>query len=257
MARLRIIPSLLIDKKRLIKGKSFKNHKYVGDVLNAVKIFNEKEVDELVLLDIKRSISNEGPNMSSLKEIASEAFFPLAYGGGITKLSEIEKLMRLGIEKVILGSSAFINPELVSQASEAFGSQSIVISVDYKKTLFGKEKVFINNGTKNTSYTPLDYAKKMEDLGAGELILSSIQRDGNYQGYDLDLLSDIAKNISIPVVISGGANMPSDFIDAKIAGASGVAAGSMFIFYGAHKAVLINYPKYETIANLLKGAKDV
>ena len=252
MSRLRVIPTLLADRKRLIKGTKFKNHNYIGDAINALKIFNEKEVDELVFLDIKATAESRGPDFQVVQDVASEAFFPLGYGGGITGIDEVERLMNLGVEKVIFGTAAFLTPDLVRESSELVGSQSVVVSVDYKKTFLKGLKVFVKNGELNTNFSPLDYAKRMEDLGAGELIISSIDREGSYSGYDVEVLKEIAASVSIPVVASGGAGSITDIIDvAKEARLSAISAGSLFVFYGPHKAVLINYPPYDTISKLL------
>lgn len=245
---LRVIPVLLADNRKLVKGAQFKNHKYIGDTTNAIKIFNEKEVDELILLDITATNQNREPDYGFLSEVSSEAFFPLGYGGGITSVKQVESLMRLGIEKVVLGTSAFQNPQLVHDAVAAVGSQSVVVSMDYKKTLFRGSSVHVKNGKLNTGCSPLEYAKIMEDMGVGELIVTNIEREGTGRGYDLKTLSNLSKSLSIPIVASGGADKFSDFIDARDTGnVQAVAAGSMFVFYGPHKAVLINYPSYETM----------
>ena len=257
MSRLRIIPVLLTDRRKMIKGKKFSNHKYIGDPLNAMKIFNDKQVDELVLLDITATSQSNEPDYDFLQEITSEAFFPLAYGGGVKSVAQIEKLMRIGIEKVVLGTSAFLNPNLVKEAVAAVGSQSVIVSVDYKTSLMGGSTVYVTNGQIKTGISPLEYAKKIEQLGAGELIISSIDREGTAKGYDLKLLSDISKSISIPVVASGGAGDISDFLAVKKCGhVHAVSAGSMFVFYGPHKAVLINYPSYDEIGYLFNGDED-
>jgi len=256
MSRLRIIPVLLTDHRKMVKGKKFSNHKYIGDPINAVKIFNDKQVDELLLLDITATNQSREPDYKFLEEIASEAFFPLAYGGGVNSVAQVEKLMRIGIEKIVLGTSAFLNPNLVKDAAAAVGAQSVIVSVDYKTPLIGKSQVFVTNGKKRTGIGPLEYAKKMEQLGAGELIISSIDREGVGKGYDVQLLSSIAKSVSIPVVASGGAGEMSDFVAVKSCGhVHAISAGSMFVFYGPHKAVLINYPSYKDVDNLFNGEK--
>ena len=252
MSRLRVIPTLLADRKRLIKGTKFKNHNYIGDAINALKIFNEKEVDELVFLDIKATAEGRGPDFQVVQDIATEAFFPLAYGGGIRGIDDVQRLMSLGVEKVVFGTAAFLMPDLVRESSELIGSQSVVVSVDYKKTFLKGLKVFVKNGELNTNFSPLDYAKRMEDLGAGELIISSIDREGSYSGYDTEVLKEISASVSIPVVASGGAGSITDILDvSREARVSAVSAGSLFVFYGPHKAVLINYPSYDIISDLL------
>jgi cyclase len=243
MKRIRVIPTLLIQEGGLVKSVKFKDHKYVGDPINAVKIFNEKEVDEILLLDISATERKKAPNTSIIKEIASEAFMPLGYGGGVTKLDEIIELITAGVEKVVLNTSAFENPKLVGQGAKYVGSQSVIVSIDVKKNIWGKYKVFIRNGTKNTEVDPVRYAKQMEQEGAGELVLNAIERDGTFGGYDTDL--------NIPVVAIGGAASVDDFAKAVKSGASAVSAGSMFVFQRPHRAVLISYPTQKELKEKL------
>lgn len=251
MSRLRVIPVLLVDRARLIKGTKFRNHKYIGDPTNAIKIFNEKEVDELILLDITATDQAREPDYNFLDEISSEAFFPLGYGGGINSVKQVEKLLRLGIEKVVLGTSAFMSPELIRSIVDAVGSQSVVVSIDYKTTLLRGSKVYIKNGKINTGISPKDFARNMEDLGVGELIITSIEREGTGKGYDVEMLSELSHSLTIPIVASGGAAKTSDFIKARDVGnVQAVSAGSMFVFYGPNRAVLINYPSYENLTEL-------
>ena len=253
MLRTRVIPTLLLRTGGLVKGQHFKNHKYVGDPINAVRIFNEKEVDELVFLDISISPQKKEPNYELIKDIASEAFMPFGYGGGITEVSQVEKLFNIGVEKTIINTSAFHKPSLVKDASSIAGSQSIVVSIDVKKTLLGSYEVYIENGTKRTKQKPDEYAKKMQELGAGEIIICAIDREGTGKGFDLNLIESVAKAVDIPVVALGGAGKLQDFADAvNIGHASAVAAGDMFTFHGKHKAVLITYPKYNQLETLLK-----
>ncbi len=240
MKRIRVIPSLLIQNRGLVKSIKFKDHKYVGDPINAVKIFNEKEVDEILILD--RTAGLNGPDIDRIKDIASEAFMPLGYGGGISTLTQIKQLINCGVEKIVLNSNAFKNPDLVREGARYVGSQSIVVSIDVKKNLLGKYKVFIENGTKNTSIDPSDHVKKMVDAGAGEILLTSIERDGTFKGYDCDLIQQISSIVDVPVTAAGGAGTALDFMRAIQSGASAVAAGSMFVFQGPHRAVLISYP---------------
>lgn len=242
MKRIRVIPTLLIQKGGLVKSVKFKDHKYVGDPINAVKIFNEKEVDEIVILDISATAEKRSPNILQIKEISSEAFMPLAYGGGITKLDEIKELISAGVEKVVLNTSAFNDPQLINDGAKYFGSQSIVVSMDVKKNIFGKYKVFIQNGTKNTNVDPVEYAKKMQTAGAGEILLNSIDKDGTFSGYDTTLIQLVSSGVNIPVVAIGGASSVHDFKNAITHGASAVSAGSMFVFQRPHRAVLISYP---------------
>lgn len=251
MLKTRVIPCLLLKGNGLVKTIKFKNPTYIGDPINAIKIFNDKEVDELVFLDINATSENRGPNFKLLSEIATECFMPLGYGGGITKLQEIEHLFNLGIEKTILNSSTFSNLNLLSEATKTFGNQSIVASMDVKKAwLSTKQSVYINGGSFNTKISPIDYAKKMEDAGAGEIIINSIDCDGTMNGYDIPLIEAISKEVRIPVVALGGAGSINDLIKAKNAGASAVAAGSLFVFQKTHRAVLITYLNKEEITTL-------
>lgn len=246
-----MIPTLLLRNAGLVKGAQFKNHKYVGDPINAVKIFNEKEVDELVFLDIGATQNGKGPNFELLKDIASEAFMPFGYGGGVNNIEQIRRLFSIGVEKVIINSAAFFSPDLIREASEISGAQSIVVSMDVKRSLFGKYEVYVKNGSLNTKCDPIEYAVRMQELGAGELIVCSIANEGTGKGYDNKLLQAVASAVDIPVVASGGAGTLQHFSDAYHHGhASGVAAGDMFVFYGKHKAVLITYPKYQDLENL-------
>lgn len=242
MRRVRIIPALLIQKGGLVKSVRFKDHKYVGDPINAVKIFNEKEVDEIVLLDISATVEKRAPDIERIKEIASEAFMPLGYGGGITKLEEISELIKGGVEKVILNTVAFNNRRLISDGAKYVGSQSMVVSIDVKKNLWGKYRVYITNGSKNTDLDPVSFARQMEEAGAGEILLNSIDRDGTFEGYDLDLIHSVSAAVGIPVVALGGAGSIDDFRKSVQQGASAASAGSLFVFQRPHRAVLISYP---------------
>ena len=238
--RPRIIPSLLIDNKRLVKTIRFKNPNYLGDPINAVKIYNEKQADELCILDITRK--KENIDFSFLEDIATEAFMPLSYGGGVNNLEQIKKLFQIGFEKVIINTALYSNPELVRQAVEYAGSQSIVASIDYKKTILGKKICYSVCGSRNEHITPVEMAKRAEELGAGELLINSIDNDGMMSGYDLSMIQGISRKVTVPVIACGGAGGLSDIKSAINEGADAVAAGSIFVYYGAKKAVLINYP---------------
>jgi cyclase len=240
--RTRVIPVLLLHKGGLVKSVKFKNHKYVGDPINAVKIFNEKEVDELILLDIDATKENRAPKISAVADIVSEAFMPIAYGGGITTIEQIKELLYNGVEKIILNKTASLQTDLITKAATQFGNQSVVVSIDYKKSFLGGNKVYTDNGSKQLSVSIIEYAKKMQEAGAGEIMLNSIERDGTYLGYDIEMLQQITKALSIPVIACGGAGNVTDFKKAKQNGASAVAAGSMFVFQRPHQAVLISYP---------------
>ena len=247
MKRVRVIPVLLIQKEGLVKSVRFKNHKYVGDPINAIRIFNEKEVDEIIILDIGATAEKRPPNVQKVKSLAGEAFMPFGYGGGITTIEEIKDLLSSGVEKLIFNNIAFNNPQFVREAAAYVGSQSIVISIDVKKNIWGKYKVFVERGTKNTGMDPVDYARKMEAAGAGELFLASIDRDGTFEGYDMELIKIVCASVNIPVVAAGGAASLDDFSSAVKHGASAVAAGSMFVFQLPHRAALISYPSQEEL----------
>ncbi len=182
-----------------MKSVKFKDYKYVGDPINAVRIFNEKEVDELAIIDIDASSENRAPDISRIEEIVSEAFMPIAYGGGITTVEQVKRILSAGVEKVILNRSAVKNPALITEIATQFGSQSVVVSIDYKKNLFGKQGVYIENGKTNTGLDPLVFAKQMEEAGAGEMLLNSIERDGSFSGYDLEMIKKISGAVNIPI----------------------------------------------------------
>jgi cyclase len=247
----RVIPCLLLSNGGLVKTRKFKNGVYVGDPINAIRIFNEKEVDELVLLDIRASLEKRGPNYDLLSEIASECFMPLAYGGGITSIDQIRNLLRLGIEKVILNTSLNRDPNFVREAVAIFGSQAITASIDVRRKLLGRREVMTLAGTEPTGLSPVEAALKAEELGVGEILLTSIDSEGAMHGYDIDLISKVSQSVNIPVIASGGAGKLEDFRTAVLMGrASAVAAGSFFVFHGPHRAVLITYPKYHTLSSL-------
>jgi len=254
MLKTRVIPVLLLKDGGLYKGVKFKKHKYVGDPINTVKIFNDKEVDELILLDITASKNKKGPNFELLNNIAAEAFMPLAYGGGVTNIEQAKLLFSIGFEKIVLNSAIKNNDVLITFIANHFGSQSVVVSLDIKKNLFGKYSCFVECGSVDIKKNPIDFAKHLEKLGVGEIIVNSIDRDGTSKGYDLDMIEKISSCVSVPVVALGGAGSITDFANAVKFGASSVAAGSMFVFNGPHNAVLITYPSYKELEeNLKKG----
>lgn len=239
--RARIIPVLLIQRGALVKTEKFSSPRYVGDPINAIKIFNEKEVDEIVVLDIDATKKNQSINFSLIRDLASECFMPLAYGGGIKTLNDIEQLIKSGVEKVIINSSALENPEFIAEAAKQFASSTIVVSMDVTQTIFGKHILYSASG-KKINYGVTDYAKRLQDAGAGEILLQAVHRDGTGKGYDLKLISEISKSVSVPVIACGGASSVSDMHNAINAGASAAAAGSLFVFMGKHKAVMISFP---------------
>ena len=243
MLRPRIIPSLLLHDKGLVKTVNFKFPKYVGDPINAVRIFNEKEVDELAFFDIDATVLNKEPDYILIEKLANQSRMPLCYGGGVKTIEQAQKIFGLGIEKIALSSAVVKNPQLVTQIAERVGSQSVIVVLDIKKKLLGGYEVYTHNGKKSTGINPIKFAKELELLGAGEIIINSIDQDGVMKGYDLALIEKIAESISIPLTVLGGAGSLVDIekvIDKH--GVIGVAAGSLFVFKGPYKAVLINYP---------------
>ena len=231
-----------------MKTCQFKNAKYVGDPINAVKIFNDKEVDELAVINISAARRGGEPDFAHMEEIAGEAFMPMAFGGGIRNESHIEQVFQAGGEKVIISSAAFENPDLITTAAKRYGSQSLVVTIDVKRNWRGLPRVFSQRGRTKTGLDPVEAARRMEDLGVGEIVLHDVDREGTFQGYDLDLLKQVAQSVSVPVVALGGAKDISDLGAAvKTGHASAVMAGSLFVFHGPHRAVLINFPNQEQL----------
>ncbi|WP_421796962.1 AglZ/HisF2 family acetamidino modification protein [Haliscomenobacter sp.] len=247
MRRIRVIPVLLIQNGGLVKSIKFKQHKYVGDPINAVRIFNDKEVDEIVILDISASKEKRSPNIAQIADIAGEAFMPLAYGGGITSIEQVKQILFNGAEKVIMNTSALDNPKLITETANQFGNQSIVVSIDAKKNWLGQYKVYRDCGTQSTSFSPETLASQAEALGAGEIFLTSIDQDGTFGGFDLTLVERVANAINIPVIACGGAAEVAHFPQAVHKGASAIAASSMFVFQRPHRAVLISYPTQQEL----------
>lgn len=246
MLRKRIIPTLLLENKKLVKTVKFKERKYIGDPLNAVKIFNEKFVDELIILDIKQNKSNNEIDYEFLKDLFSECFVPITYGGGISSLNEADKIFKLGVEKICLNSMILEDKQILKSFVKKFGSQSIVVSIDVKKNLFNKYKIFNNKLNKFEKKLDLiDYIKELENFGVGEIVINSIDQDGIMKGMDLNLIKLSNKIVNLPVVYVGGIGSILDIKKAFKYEISGVSAGSFFVFYGPHKAVLISYPHNE------------
>lgn len=235
-----------------MKTVRFRDKVYVGDPINAVKIFNDKEVDELIFLDISEDRHPRGPDYELIAHIASECFMPLAYGGGIRTVEQIRELFSLGVEKVCLNTIAIEQPEFLKKAAMIFGSQSVVASIDVKRSLFGKYQVWADGGKRKTGLDAIDFAQLLEANGAGEIMLTAIDLDGTMQGYDIQIIQAVSKAVRVPVVACGGAGSLAHMAAAIQQGqASAVAAGSMFVFHGRHRAVLINYPSPEEIQGLL------
>ncbi len=244
MLRPRIIPCLLIHKGGLVKTVKFGDPKYVGDPLNAVRIFNEKEVDELMVVDIDASRTGATPNEGLIAQMAAECRMPLCYGGGVKSADVVERLVALGVEKVALSSAAIEQPALVSEAAERVGSQSVVVVMDVKATgLLRSRELVIHNATRRTGQEPVAFAREMQRLGAGEIVLNSVDRDGMMQGYDLPLIDQLKAAIDVPLTVLGGAGKLEDIKElAERHPVIGAAAGSLFVFKGKFRAVLINYP---------------
>lgn len=251
MLKTRVIPSLLLKESGLVKTTKFKSAKYVGDPINAIKIFNDKETDELVVLDISASKKNH-INYKLISRINKEAFMPLAYGGGIRSLDDISSILGLGYEKIVINSIAIEKPCFITKAAEICGSQSVVVCIDVKKDLLGKYRVFNHVNGRKERLNVREWAKEVEERGAGEIILYNVDREGTFSGYDLQLLSMVTTVVNIPVIALGGAGSIIDFQKAiKKGGASAVAAGSMFVYHGPHRAVLITYPDKNELQTLL------
>jgi len=249
MFRPRVIPVLLLNGDHLVKSKNFRDYNYIGDPMNAVRIFNEFRADELVFLDVSATKNGSVISLELVKNIGEEASMPFSVGGGITTIAQIREIISAGAEKVIIGSHAVSNPDFVRQASDEFGASTITVCIDVKKKLFGKQQVWSVNGTKASGIDPLQFARLMEQKGAGEIIVQSIERDGQMSGYDLELTRKIAENVDIPTVALGGAGSLDDLKRAYHEGhATGLAAGSLFVYYGPNRGVLINYPEREDIA---------
>lgn len=245
--RPRVIPVLGIIDDDLVKTIKYTSPRYLGDPINAVKIFNGKYVDELVLLDIRASLENKPINFELLINIAQQAFMPLGYGGGIRTFDEVKKLFRIGYEKVIFNTAFLENPELIRKSAEYAGSQSVVVSLDFKKSITGKYNLYVKSGTIKTGFYIADVINRLKNLNVGEVIVNVVDRDGTMSGYDLDLIKLISESVDVPVIANTGARNTEDFKDAINNGAHAVAASSMFVFYGSKKAVLINFPNEELL----------
>ena len=248
MYRPRVIPILLLKGQGLVKSIRFKDYRYIGDPINAVKIFNDLKADELVFLDILASKEKRSIFLDFVRSVGDEANMPFAVGGGIRTIQTIKEIINAGAEKVVINTYAVENPEFIKQASDEFGSSTIVISIDVKKKFFGKKQVFTMSGTKATGLSPIEFARLMQEKGAGEIIINSIENDGLMTGFDLELVKQISEAVEIPVVAVGGASELNDFSKAvNESYASAVAAGSMFVYHGPRRAVLVNYPNIDEL----------
>jgi len=259
MLRPRITPCLLVRNKGLVKTVKFGDSKYVGDPINAVKIFNEKEVDELIVLDIDATVTGDGPDFGMIKKLAAECRMPLCYGGGIKTTEQVKRIIGLGVEKVALSSAVIETPGLVRQIADEVGSQSVVVVLDVKKNRFGKKyTVWTHNGRNNSKRSADQFVSELEGLGAGEIVLNSIDFDGQMKGYDLDLAAMIRQKSRLPLTFLGGAGEVEDIEKLiRICGVVGAAAGSLFVFKGKYRAVLINYPGASEKDALISSALGV
>jgi cyclase len=248
----RVIPVLLLRGKGLVKTVKFKDPTYIGDPINSVRIFNEKEVDELAFLDISATPERRGPDFDLLADIAGEAFMPMAYGGGVATIEQVRRIFGLGFEKVIINTAAYSNPGLVREAVSIFGAQSVVGCVDVKKALLGRYDLFTHSAKTRQKPGLSDQLDALAEMGVGEILVNSVDRDGTQSGYDIPLLKAVSSRVRVPVIACGGAAGIDDFVKAvEQGGASAVAAGSIFVFVGPHRAVLINYPDRQVMQDRL------
>lgn len=252
MLKHRIIPCLLLQKGGLVKTQKFTNPKYIGDPINAIRIFNEKEVDELIVLDISASKNGAEPDYALIEEFAGECFMPLAYGGGIRTVEQAQKLFALGVEKICLQTAALEDLSLITRLSDQFGNQSVLISVDVKKNWLGKPQLYSAATGKSISQDWRAFLIQAVQAGAGEVVLNAVDQDGMMQGMDLQLIRSAVSAINVPLIATGGAGNLADIKAGVVAGASAVAAGAFFVFHGPHRAVLITYPRYDELENLLR-----
>lgn len=251
MYRPRIIPVLLLKNLGLVKSVKFNKHRYIGDPINAVKIFNDKKADELVFLDINASKENRLISLDFVHRVGDEANMPFAVGGGIKTVKDIRSVLENGAEKVVINTAAFVNPEFIKEAVNAFGSSTIVVCLDVKKNFFGKYELVFRKSEKRSKDNLIEFAQKIEEFGAGEIIIQSVDKDGTYEGYDVELIKLVSQTVTIPVVALGGASKYDDFsLAVKEGYASAVAAGSLFVYHGPRRAVLISFPAKDEIKNI-------
>ena len=252
MLQTRIIPCLLLKNDALVKTINFKKASYIGDPINTARIFNELEVDELTLLDILATSKRKKPNFKLLRELSNECFMPLAYGGGINNFEDAKKIFNIGIEKIIINSVLFSNSSFITELADHFGSQSVVASIDIKKNIFGKYHVYSNAGKIKQKVSPVSWAQELERLGAGEILLTAIHKEGTWSGFDINIIEKISNAVSIPVIANGGASSVEDIGKAvKVGFASAVSLGSMVVYQSKGMGVLVNFPNYEKIKNIL------
>jgi cyclase len=252
MLKKRVIPSLLLKNGGLVKTTKFSKPMYVGDPINAIRIFNEKEVDELMVLDIIASRENREPDYNTIEMFASECFMPLCYGGGIKSIDQASKLFSLGVEKLALQTSALSDLDLIANIASRYGNQSVVVSIDIKKTFFGDYQMYSSKTQKTLSNNWLNFLNHAIEAGAGEILLNAVDRDGTLSGMDLKLIGEASKKCSVPLIAAGGVGSLDDIKSAVNAGANAIAVGAFFVYHGPHRAVLISYPKYIELENLFK-----
>ena len=250
MLKNRVIPILLLKDGKLVKTVNFENPQYVGDPINVIHIFNKKEVDELIIIDISASKNKIEPNFNLIKDIASECFMPLTYGGGIKSINHVEKILSMGVEKVSIQSAAIENPEFITHLSKLFGSQSVIVSLDIKKNWLGEPKCYYASKNSILKKNLHIFIKELVDLGAGELLINNVDKDGTLSGPDLKLIKQITDLVKVPIISCGGISSLDDIKSIVDAGANAVGVGSFFIYYGPHRAVLITYPSYHQLETL-------
>lgn len=252
MLRTRVIPCLLLRDESLVKSVKFKNYNYIGDPINTVRIFNELEVDELVFLDITASREGRKPNFRILEQIADECFMPLAYGGGLSDIEDIGRIFAIGFEKVVVNSHAVVDPAFVTRLADKYGSQSIIGSIDARKNLWGRYELFTHGGSRKCGINPVEWALELERLGAGELLVTSMDQDGTWNGYDIKLVESVTSRVHVPVIANGGAGTLRHIGDVvEKGGASAVAVGSMVVFQGKDLGVLVNFPDRKELGEVL------
>jgi imidazole glycerol-phosphate synthase subunit HisF len=253
MLKTRVIPCLQLIGDSLVKTVKFKNPSYIGDPVNTVRIFNELEVDELCFLDIRATVENRTPNIEILQQIANECFMPLSYGGGIKDFETARTIMSIGFEKLVINTQSYHNPALITQLSRHFGAQAIVASIDVKKNLLGKYIVYIEDGSEKIDVSAIDYAKRLQDAGAGEILLTSMDKDGTWSGFDVEITRKISEAVSVPVIANGGAGSIAHIEEVVKKGhASAVSLGSMVVYQQKGMGVLVNFPDKHELENSLR-----
>ncbi|MFT7157669.1 MAG: cyclase [Parvicella sp.] len=252
MLKTRVIPTLLLEEDSLVKTVKFKKPSYIGDPVNTVRIFNELEVDELCFLDIDASKKGYNPRLDILEEIAQECFMPLSYGGGLNDFKTVQDIFRIGFEKVVINSMTHVNPNFITKVSEYYGSQAVVVSIDVKKSFFGRNSVWSHSGSKDTKKNPVEWAIEAVEKGAGEVLLTSIDKEGTWSGFDTALVKSVSDAISVPVIAHGGAGNLDDIGKVvKDAGASAVALGNMVVYQKKGMGVLVNFPSNDELKRIL------